>query len=131
MLDQPLNCKAAGAGSASPAGATPLTVPDLDAGLAQLLTPLGPAMVALYCRVHQGGRQTIVRFRNGYGALISSYRILEGIYEIAPLRFHGSGPEDYELYFRSHVPDLTWCSDGGDMVGVGEEIARLAPAVTV
>jgi hypothetical protein len=131
MLEHMLNSEPAEAGRISVAGSTPLTALGLETRLAQWLMPLAAIMEALYCRVHHGGRQTVIRFRNGYGALISSYRILEGIYEIAPVRFHGSGPEDYELYFRSHVPDLTWCSDGGEMVGLGEEIARLAPAVTV
>jgi hypothetical protein len=131
MLEHLLNSELAEAGRGSVGEYTPLTAPGLEARLAQWLMPLAPTMEALYCRVHQGGRQTVIRFRNGYGALISSYRILEGIYEIAPVRFHGSGPEDYELYFRSHVPDLTWCSDGSEMVGLGQEIARLAPAVTV
>ena len=76
---------------------------------------------------HHGRNQVIIRFNNGYGAIISKYRLLEGIFEIAPLRFHGPGPDDHEFYFRSHVPDLTWCSDHEDMVQVCEQISRLLP----
>jgi len=97
----------------------------------QFLAPLGRAIGALYRRTHQGSSQVIIRFKNDYGAIISEYRLLEGMFEIAPLRFHGPGPDDYEFYFRSHVPDLTWCSDPDEMVGVLEQISRLLPPGTV
>jgi hypothetical protein len=93
----------------------------------QFLAPLRRAMASWHRGCHQGGNQLIVRFNNGYGAIISEYRLLEGIFEIAPLRFHGPGPDDHEFYFRSHVPDLTWCSDHAEMVRVCEQIARLQP----
>ncbi|OGR05108.1 MAG: hypothetical protein A3K23_01815 [Desulfobacca sp. RBG_16_58_9] len=101
----------------------------------RFLAPLSPAIASCPRRPHQGGShegsQVIVRFLNGYGAMISEYCRPAGIYEIAPLRFHGPGPDDYELYFRSHVPDLTWCSASEDMVAVCEEIARLLPPAQV
>jgi hypothetical protein len=93
----------------------------------QWLAPLSPAMAHWHRRPHHEGSQVIVRFHNGYGALISEYRLPLGIYEIAPLRFHGPGPDDHELYFRSHVPDLTWCSADEDMLAVCQEIAGLLP----
>ncbi|MGA9756334.1 MAG: hypothetical protein WBV23_14450 [Desulfobaccales bacterium] len=93
----------------------------------QFLAPLGHVIDFLDRRTHQGGSQVIIRFKNDYGAIISEYRLLEGIYEIAPLRFQGPGRDDYEFYFRSHVPDLTWCSHPHDMVSVCEQIARLLP----
>jgi hypothetical protein len=115
-----------------------LTVPSPRAGRPEgrvtpgrLLAPLSPAIASWHRRPHQGGSQVIVRFKNGYGAIISEYRRPAGMYEIAPLRFHGPGPDDYELYFRSHVPDLTWCSASEDMVAVCEEIARLIPPAQV
>jgi hypothetical protein len=97
----------------------------------RFLAPLSPAIASCHRRPHQEGSQVIVRFKNGYGAMISEYRRPAGIYEIAPLRFHGPGPDDYELHFRSHVPDLTWCSASEDMVAVCEEIARLLPPAQV
>jgi hypothetical protein len=97
----------------------------------QFLAPLGPAIGSLYRRTHQGGGQVIIRFKNDYGAIISEYRLLEGIFEIAPLRFHGPGRDDHEFYFRSYVPDLTWCSHPDEMVSVCEQIARLLPRRTV
>jgi hypothetical protein len=97
----------------------------------QFLAPLQPSIASWRRRFHQGGNQVIIRFHNGYGAIISGNRLLEGIYEIVPLRFHGCGPDDYELYFRSHVPDLTWCSDRDEMVRVCEQISRLQPATMV
>jgi hypothetical protein len=100
---------------------------DLRLSPGQILAPLSHVIGSLQSRAHQGGTQVIIRFKNGYGAIISAYRLLEGIYEVAPLRFYGPGPEDYELYFRSHVPDLTWCSESDEMVGVCEEISRLLP----
>jgi hypothetical protein len=50
--------------------------------------------------------------------------LLAGIFEIAPLWFHGAGPDDYEFYFRSHVPDLTWCAEPAELVGVCAQISR-------
>jgi hypothetical protein len=97
----------------------------------QFLAPLHHALASWHRWSHQGGNQVIVRFNNGYGAIISEYRLLESIFEIAPLRFHGPGPADHEFYFRSHVPDLTWCSDHAEMVRVCEQIARLQPTATV
>jgi hypothetical protein len=73
----------------------------------------------------------IIRFHNGYGAIISEYRLLEGIYEIAPLRFLGPGDGNYEFYFRSHVPDLTWCSHRDDMLLVCKQISGLLPVAEV
>jgi hypothetical protein len=48
---------------------------------------------------------------------------LAGIYQMAPLRFHGPGPDDYEFYFASHIPDLTWCAATDEMVQVGQQIS--------
>ena len=93
----------------------------------RFLAPLSPTITSWHRRPHQGGIQVIVRFQNGFGAIISEYCQPAGVYEIAPLRFHGAGPDDYEFYFRSHVPDLTWCSASEDMVAVCREIARLFP----
>jgi hypothetical protein len=93
----------------------------------QFLAPLSHAIVSRYCRTLQGGSQVIIRFKNGYGAIISQERLLEGIYEIAPLQFHGPGPDDYAFHFRSHVPDLTWSSEPDEIVGVCEQISRLRP----
>jgi hypothetical protein len=93
----------------------------------QFLARLQPTIASWHRRFHQGVNQVIIRFHNGYGAIISGNRLLEGIYEIAPLRFHGRGPDDYELYFRSHVPDLTWSSDRDELVRVCEQISRLLP----
>jgi hypothetical protein len=115
-----------------------LTVPSLKSerlddplSPGQFLASLSHAIASLHRRTHQGGSQVIVRFKNGYGAIISAYRLLEGIYEIAPLRFHGPGPDDYEFYFRSHVPDLTWCSEREEIVSVCEQISQLLPPGTV
>jgi hypothetical protein len=93
----------------------------------QFLEPLHRAIASWHHSSHQGSNQVIIRFCNGYGAIISEYRLLEGIFEIAPLRFHGPGPDDHEFYFRSHVPDLTWCSDHTEMLRACEQIARLQP----
>ena len=93
----------------------------------QFLAPLSHAIASRHCRTLPGGRQVIIRFKNGYGAIISQDRLLEGIYEIAPLRFHGPGPDDYAFHFRSHIPDLTWSAEPGEIVGVCEQIARLLP----
>jgi hypothetical protein len=97
----------------------------------QFLKPLHHTLASWHRHSHHGGNQVIIRFHNGYGAIISEYRLLEGIYEIAPLRFHGSGPEEYEFYFRSHVPDLTSCSDRDEMLRVCEQISQLLPVAMV
>ena len=94
----------------------------------RLLAPLSPVIAFWHHRSHPGGIRVVIRFKNGYGAIISEYRRPTGTYEIAPLRFHGHGPEDYEFYFRSHVPDLTWCSESDEIIQVCEQIARSAPA---
>jgi hypothetical protein len=91
------------------------------------LASLGPNIASWHRRPHQGGSQLILRFNNGYGAIISEYRLLAGIYEILPLWFTGPGPDDYEFHFRSHVPDLTWCSGCEEIVGVCGQISRLLP----
>jgi hypothetical protein len=98
----------------------------LDPG--RFLTPLGPAIASWHRCPHQGGSQVIIRFKNGYGAIISEYRRLAGIYEVLPLRFPGPGPDDYEFHFRSHVPDLNWCSGCEEIVGVCDQISRLLPS---
>lgn len=109
----------------------PATPGDCRPSSCKFLAPLLPNIASWHRRFHQGVNQVIIRFHNGYGAIISGNRLLEGIYEIAPLRFHGRGPDDYELYFRSHVPDLTWSSNHDEMVRVCEQISRLLPAVMV
>ena len=97
----------------------------------QFLASLKPTIASWHRRFHLGVSQVIIRFHNSYGAIISGNRLLEGSYEIAPLRFHGRGPDDYELYFRSHVPDLTWSSDRDEVVRVCEQISHLLPAAMV
>jgi hypothetical protein len=92
------------------------------------LAPLSHVIASRHHRFLKEGRQVIIRFKNGYGAIISQYRLLEGIYEIAPLRFHGPGPGDHVFHFRSHVPDLTWSAEPAEIVGVCEQISRLLPA---
>jgi len=101
--------------------------PDHRLAPGQFLAALSHAIAFRHCRILQEGSQVIVRFKNGYGAIISQYRLLEGIYEVAPLRFHGSGPNDYAFHFRSHVSDLTWSSEPAEIVGVCEQISRLLP----
>jgi hypothetical protein len=93
----------------------------------QFWGPLSHVIVSRHCRFPKGGRQVIIRFKNGYGAIISQYQLLEGIYEIAPLRFHGPGPDDHVFHFRSHVPGLTWSAEPAEIVGVCEQISRLLP----
>jgi hypothetical protein len=95
----------------------------------QFLAPLKDTMASWHRRPHTSGDRVIIRFNNNYGVIISEYRLLAGTYEVAPLRFHGPQADDYEFYFRSHVPDLTWCSDHVEMVQVCEQIARLLPPV--
>ncbi len=97
----------------------------------QLLAPLQSAIASWHRRFSQKGNQVVIRFHNGYGAIISEYRLLEGIYEIAPLRFLGPEADNYEFHFRSHVPDLTWCSERDEMLRVCEQISRLLPVATV
>jgi hypothetical protein len=91
------------------------------------LTILGSKIALWHRRPHQGGSQVIIQFKNGFGAFISEYRRLAGIYEVLPLWFPGPGPDDYEFHFRSHVPDLTWCSGCEEIVGVCDQISRLLP----
>jgi hypothetical protein len=113
---------------------TPLLAEPVDCrldGTGKFLAPLRHAIASWHRRYHRGGKQVIVRFHNGYGTIISEYRSLEGIYEIAPLRFNGPGPDDYEFYFRSHVPDLTWSSTHDEIVQVCAQISRLLPPSSV
>jgi hypothetical protein len=104
---------------------------DCRPSFCQFLAPLQSTIASWRHRFHQGGNQVIIRFHNDYGAIISGNRLPEGIYEIAPLRFHGRGPNDYELYFRSHVPDLTWSSERDELMRVCEQISRLLPVAMV
>jgi len=129
MLDHTLHLD-----SLAAAGTPHLTFPPsqakrADCRLASNLfpAPLHHAMASWHRRSHQNGNQVVIRFNNGYGAIISEYRLLEGIFEIAPLRFHGPGVDDHEFYFRSHIDDLTWCSDHEEIIKVCEQIARLLP----
>ena len=65
-----------------------LTVPPVGRGPEdrfdpdRCLTSLGPNIASWHRRPHQGGSQVIIRFKNDYGAIISEYRLLAGIYEI-------------------------------------------------
>jgi hypothetical protein len=129
MLNHHPHREAVSAGAAGQLAVLSPPAEPLDHRLApgRFPAPLKQAMASLHRRSHQGGEQVIIRFHNGYGAIISEYRLLEGIYEIAPLRFHGPGPDDYEFYFRSHVPDLTWCSDRDEILSVCGQISRLLP----
>jgi hypothetical protein len=97
----------------------------------QSLGTLNHAIASWHWRLHQGRSRVIVRFHNGYGAIISEYHRREGIYEIAPLRFRGPEGDDYEFYFGSHVADLTWCSDRDELVRVCQQIARLLPPMAI
>ena len=110
---------------------SPATPGDCHLTSDQFLAPLHHTLASWHRHSQHDGSQVIIRFHNGYGAIISEHRLLEGTYGIAPLRFHGSGPDKYEFYFRSHVPDLTWCSDRDEMVRVCEQISRLQPALMV
>ena len=94
----------------------------------RFLATLSPAIASWRRCAHQGDSTVIIRFRNGYGAIISEPRRLAGTYEVAPLRFHGCNPDDYGFYFGSHVPDLTWCSKAEEIVSICEQISRLAPS---
>jgi hypothetical protein len=91
------------------------------------LAALSSVMASWHSCTRQGDRRVIIRFQNGYGAIISKHRRPAGTYEVAPLRFHGGNPDDYGFYFGSHVPDLTWCSTVDEIVSLCEEISRLAP----
>jgi hypothetical protein len=129
MLNHNLHLDAGMAGETPPHTEPSPQAEGLDDRLSpgQFLAALSHAIAFRRCRTLQGGSQVIVRFKNGYGAIISQDRLLEGIYEIAPLRFHGPGPDDYAFHFRSHVPDLTWSSEPDEIVGVCEQISRLLP----
>lgn len=102
------------------------TPPEGRLGLGRFLATLSPAIASWRHRTHQGDSKVIIRFQNGYGAIISEHRRLAGTYEVAPLRFHGCDLEDYGFYFGSHVPDLTWCSKVDEIVNLCEQISRLA-----
>jgi hypothetical protein len=115
-------------------GAAPLRQPhlpplktELQDDVLRFLAPLKDTIASWHRQTYQSGNQLIIRFHNNYGAIISEYRLMAGIYEVAPLRFHGPEAADYEFYFRSHVADLTWCSQPADLVLVCEQIARLLP----
>jgi hypothetical protein len=133
MLDHTLHLDTPAAADMSQLTLPPFPArrPDSRFTASEFLVPLHHAVASWRRRSRQGGNQVIVRFNNGYGAIISQYRLPEGIFEIAPLRFHGPGPDDHEFYFRSHVPDLTWCSDRAEMMRVCEQIARLQPTAAV
>ncbi len=129
MLNHHPNLDRSVAADNPPGADPPLTAegPGLRPVSGEILAPLSHAIGSLHNRA-QGSDQVVIRFKNGFGAIISASRRVEGIYEVAPLRFYGPGPDDYELYFRSHVPDLTWCSQSDEMVGVCDQISRLRPS---
>ncbi len=106
----------------------PEGLPRLSA--ARCLAPLHQAIVSVHRGCYQGQDQVIIRFHNGYGAIISASRHREGILEIAPVRFRGPESDDHEFHFRSHVPDLTWGSDCDEIVRVCRQIARLRSSGT-
>jgi hypothetical protein len=122
-LDHHLQLETPGAGQALPAAGPG----DRRFSPGQLFQPLKPAIASVLRRRRHGAIQVVIRFHNGYGAIISEHRLLEGTYEVVPLRFEGEGPEDYQFHFRSHVPDLTWCSGSDEIVSVCAQIARLLP----
>ena len=93
----------------------------------RFLATFSPAIASWGRPTHQEDSKVIIRFKNGYGAIISEHRRLAGTYEVAPLRFNGCNPDDYGFYFGSHVPDLTWCSKADEIVSLCEQISRLAP----
>jgi hypothetical protein len=133
MLDHALH-----SGILSAAEISLFTVPPQSAGPGscwltpgQFLAPLHHAIVSCHYRSHQDGNQVIIRFKNGYGAVISTYRLRKDVYEILPLLFHGPGSDNYEFHFRSHVPDLSWCAGYDEMLEVCGQISRLMPAVRV
>ena len=128
MSDLYLQPDPAGAAPPAPCHRPPLKSECWPAVI-QFLSPIKDTMASWHHRPHPNGDQVIIRFHNNYGAIISEYRLLTGIYEVAPLWFHGPDADDYEFYFRSHVADLTWCSDHAEMLLVCEQIARLLPPV--
>ena len=129
MLDHYLHLQPAVA-VATPQPVTPAfrpEPPDRRPFSSQCLACLKDAVASSHSPCGREGSQIIIRFTNGYGALISAYRLLEGFFEVTPLRFHGPGPDDYEFHFRSHVPDLTWGSGCDEILRVCRQIARLRP----
>ncbi len=114
----------------NPPPAAPVPLPaGLDLGLfpGQILAHLTQDIESVQRGFDMGSARMIIRFKNGFGAIISASLHEEGVYEVAPLRFWGPGPDNYELHFRSHVADLTWCSQAEEMVGVCQQISRLLP----
>ena len=102
------------------------TPPESRFAPGRFLAALSPAIASWRHCTHQGDSKVIIRFQNGYGAIISEHHWLAGTYEVAPLRFHGCDLDDYGFYFGSPVPDLTWCSKVDEIMSLCEQISRLA-----
>jgi hypothetical protein len=49
----------------------------------RFLATLSPVIASWRRRTHQGDSKVIIRFQNGYGAIISEHRRLAGTYEVA------------------------------------------------
>lgn len=60
-------------------------------------------------RAHLDGTQELHRFSNGFGASVvkhcMSYGNEDGLYEIAVIKFHGEGVDDYFLTYTTPITD--------------------------
>ena len=86
---------------------------------------LDDRLASIHSRRLLAGSQIIVRFKNGYGANILHNRLEEGLSEIAFLKFHGAGINDFDFMHDGPVPDLTWCFKPGEIYSLCEAIAGL------
>lgn len=79
MLNYHLHREAIRTGELPQLDAPPIPAQPLDHRLfpGSCLAPLSHAIASLDRRSHQGGNQVIIRFSNGYGAIISEYRLLQ------------------------------------------------------
>lgn len=78
-----------------------------------MITLLEAPMKPLISRELHGGFQYIYRFANNYGASLVrtpfSYGGARGLFELAVLKFNGSGPMDWDLCFDTEIT--------GDVIG--------------
>ena len=75
------------------------------------------------------GQQIIIRFKNGWGALILHNRLQEDLSEVSVIRFNELEGNEYDFKVDTQVLDLTWCTTTEDIIRFCEKIAMLEKPV--
>ena len=86
--------------------------------------PLAANIAGLHTSAQIMEQQVIVKFKNRYGVRISQSNLHKGLYVVAPLKFQGSQPDQYECAHDAVVPGQIWCFTSDEVFTICQDVAR-------